>query len=132
MHADRQLAIIILAVEDVARSVAFYELACGAVAVVTTPNYVELDVHGTTRIGLYERTSFAKNVGQTPSIVDAAQLTSTELYLRVPDLDAAIAQVVAAGARQLSPKQTRPWGDVVAYFRDPDGNVLAVARSLSG
>ncbi len=37
-------------------------------------------------------------------------------------------RAIAAGARELSPLAPRDWGDEAAYFADPDGNVLAVAR----
>jgi catechol-2,3-dioxygenase len=36
-----------------------------------------------------------------------------------------------AGARRLSPRQQRGWGDEAAYFADPDGNVFAVAARLA-
>jgi uncharacterized glyoxalase superfamily protein PhnB len=36
----------------------------------------------------------------------------------------------SAGARALSPLGPRDWGDEAAYFADPDGNVLVVARPL--
>ena len=45
------------------------------------------------------------------------------------EVDSATERLRAAGSRQLSPLQRRAWGDETAYFTDPDGNVLAVARS---
>jgi len=36
----------------------------------------------------------------------------------------------AAGARLLSAAAPRDWGDEAAYFADPDGNVLVVARPV--
>ena len=43
----------------------------------------------------------------------------------------AIERLVRAGARELSPLAVRPWGDEAAYFADPSGNVLVVARAAS-
>jgi hypothetical protein len=36
-----------------------------------------------------------------------------------------------AGARELSPLRRRDWSDEAAYFADPSGNVLVVARPLT-
>ncbi len=33
-----------------------------------------------------------------------------------------------AGGRLLSARAARAWGDEAAYFADPEGNVLVVAR----
>ena len=62
--------------------------------------------------------------------VPAGAITATELYLRVDDLAAAVEALAAAGARLLSPAAQRDWGDEAAYFADPDGNVLVVARPV--
>jgi uncharacterized glyoxalase superfamily protein PhnB len=52
----------------------------------------------------------------------------TELYIHVEDLDAAIARLLLAGARQLASVQTKDWRDDAAYFADPFGNVIATGR----
>jgi uncharacterized glyoxalase superfamily protein PhnB len=53
------------------------------------------------------------------------------LYLYPDDLEAAIDRLVAAGARPLSSIALRDWGDEVAYFADPDGTVIALARTAT-
>jgi uncharacterized glyoxalase superfamily protein PhnB len=40
-------------------------------------------------------------------------------------------RLTAAGARVLSPVAPRDWGDDAAYFADPDGNVIVVARPIA-
>lgn len=122
-----RLSIVILAVEDLRRAVAFYTGAFGCAEVVTSPNYVELDAGGTTRLGLYERVGFGRNIGSMPAAPVAGEVSRAELYFRVDALPAAIEKLEAAGARLLSSAQERPWGEVAAYFADPDGNVIAVA-----
>lgn len=122
------LAILILAVDDLARAVAFYRRAFGFVPTVEAPVYVELATgEGATALGLYAREGYARNVGETPGRVSG--VSPTELYFRVPDLDATVARLREAGARALSPAADRPWGERVAYFADPDGNVVAVAQA---
>jgi catechol 2,3-dioxygenase-like lactoylglutathione lyase family enzyme len=117
----------ILATDDLARAVAFYRSALGWPQLVDAPAYVELG-DGRTRLGLYQREGFGRNVGASPVATPAGALSSTELYFHDDDLDGAIARMRAAGARELSARALRPWGDEAAYFADPDGNVVVVAR----
>lgn len=119
--AGPRQVLTILAVADLARSVAFYRNAFGWPAPVETPVYVEFELPDGQRIGVYERSSFALNVGHAPT-------TGTEIYLHAEDLTGAIARVEATGAKRLSPLSRRDWGDDAAYYSDPDGNVVVVAR----
>lgn len=121
------LAIVIFAVADVQRAVAFYDHAFGWSPVVSTPVYVELAIDGRMHLGLYERTGFARNIDRTPPPAVPGEVSRTELYFRVESLAAAVASLERAGATCLSPAQVRPWGDEAAYFADPDGNVIVVA-----
>jgi predicted enzyme related to lactoylglutathione lyase len=120
----------ILAVEDLARAAAFYELAFGWERLVDVPVYVELAVPGGMRLGLYVRGGFAHNTGHMPALTPAGQIAPTEVYLWADDLDGAIDRITKAGARLLSPRAPRDWGDEAAYFADPDGNVLVLAKPL--
>lgn len=122
------LAIVILAVDDLARAVAFWRAAFDLAPAVEAPVYVELTGAGVA-IGLYQREGYARNVGDTPACITG--VSGTELYFRVPDLEATIARLREAGARELSPAAERPWGERVAYFADTEGNVIAVAAAPS-
>jgi catechol 2,3-dioxygenase-like lactoylglutathione lyase family enzyme len=123
---------IILAVSDLPQSVRFYREAFGWPVVVDESVYVEFQLPDNLRLGLYERAAFGANTGQTPFAVPVGQLTGTELYFYADDVAAAIEQLRAAGARELSALALRGWGDEAAYFADPDGNVLVVARRVEG
>lgn len=123
------LAIVILAVAELPRAVAFYRSAFGWPTDVDTPAYVEFGLPAGMRLGLYQREAFGSNVGETPHRTPAEALSATELYLFPNDLEAAAERLIAAGARQLSPLARRDWGDEVAYFADPDGNLIALARA---
>ncbi|MHC4832268.1 MAG: VOC family protein, partial [Planctomycetota bacterium] len=76
----------------------------------------------------YERKAFGENTGRIPQPVAEGDLTGAELYLRCEDLDAVIGRLVSMGARELRARTLKDWGEEVAYFADPEGNVLAVAR----
>jgi catechol 2,3-dioxygenase-like lactoylglutathione lyase family enzyme len=124
-----RLAIVILAVQDVARSRNFYAHALGWEVHVDEPVYAELQDGEGMRLGLYDRAAYTANT-ETPihTSVPAGAVASTELYFLSEDLDASMARLQAAGARRLTDVASRSWGDEAAYFADPDGNVVVMAR----
>ena len=128
MTGDARLGLVIVAVGDLARARAFYRSVFGWPAEVDLPVYVEFRLPAGMRLGLYDRDAFARNAGELPYGIPAGFVAPTELYLYPDDLAATAARLVAAGARPLSPLAERDWGDEVAYFADPDGNVIALAR----
>ncbi|MFO0604915.1 MAG: VOC family protein [Polyangiales bacterium] len=130
MSKPARLALVILAVADVARAARFYEGAFGWPAGVDVPVYRELVLPDGMRLGLYLRDGFVKNTLAPADSPAPGRTTSTELYLVVDDPAAMGERLIALGARCLSPLAARPWGDEAAYFEDPDGNVVVVARPL--
>ena len=131
MAAEVRLTLLILAVEDLSRAVNFYRAAFAWIQTVNETVYAEFALPGSQRLGLYARTSFGKNIGQVPRTPAHGEISGVEIYLYATDLAAAIARVEAAGARVLSPRALRDWGEEAAYFADPDGNVVVLAQ-LSG
>ncbi|MBX7112780.1 MAG: hypothetical protein K1X64_00500 [Myxococcaceae bacterium] len=125
---ETPLALVILAVSDVPRALAFYRHAFGWPLHVDTPVYAEMTLPNALRLGLYERHAFGRNTGQVPTAPAPTALLPTELYFYPPHLEAAMAQIENAGAHVLSPLSVRAWGDEAAYFADPDGNVIVLAR----
>lgn len=120
----------ILAVEDLDRAARFYAAAFGFRERVRVPVYVELELDGGRGLGLYDKRGFARNTGADPSLPAPGTISGAELYFHVDDLHAAIEHLERAGGRALSPLAARDGGDEAAYFADPDGNVIAVARPL--
>ena len=55
-------------------------------------------------------------------------MTSPVAYWRVPDIEAKLAEVTAAGATVKEPAHDVGGGRLVATFTDPDGNVLGVLQ----
>ncbi len=122
------LSLVILAVEDLPRARAFYQASLDWDVAVDVPVFVELVDPFGNRLGLYAIGSFERNILATSSGAPPGQVTRTELYLHVEEVEATIARFVAAGARPLSPLAPREWGDEAAYLADPEGNVVVVAR----
>ena len=56
---------------------------------------------------------------------------SSQLVAFVEDVDAVHADLVAKGVEFVRVPVDRAWGMRTAHFRDPDGNVWEIARSLS-
>jgi lactoylglutathione lyase len=114
----------ILYVGDVAASVDFYERAFGLERrlVHDSGEYAELET-GATALAFASRTLAAQNVpGLGPAIGNAF-----EVCLVTEDVNSGFARAVKAGAAPVSEPATRPWGQDVAYVRDPDGILVELA-----
>lgn len=59
---------------------------------------------------------------------DATAPEDSAMTVRVPDLDAAHAEAVAAGYEIVHPVTTEPWGVRRFFVRAPDGTVVNVAQ----
>jgi predicted enzyme related to lactoylglutathione lyase len=124
------LSLVILAVSDLPRAVRFYAQAFAWKQTVDTDVYVEYRMPNGMRLGLYERHAFGKNAGSTPILIPTGTTAPVELYLYADDAYEAEERLVSAGAKLLSPMQARSWGDLAAYYADPEGNVVVVAQPL--
>lgn len=124
-----RLALVILAVSDLPRSRRFYTEAFHWPVIIDVPVYVEFELPSAMRLGLYDQSAFVRNTAASLAAAAAAGQTSrTELYFFPDDLLQTIETVEKAGGTLLSALANREWGDETAYFADPDGNVLALAR----
>jgi lactoylglutathione lyase len=52
-------------------------------------------------------------------------------WVYVDDVDAALQELVAAGAPVVVEPEDQPWGERVAQTRDPDGNLVYLGASIS-
>ncbi len=55
-------------------------------------------------------------------------MTSPVTYWQVPDIEAKLAEVTAAGATVKEPAHDVGGGRLVATFMDPDGNILGLLQ----
>jgi catechol 2,3-dioxygenase-like lactoylglutathione lyase family enzyme len=122
---------VIFAVRDLARALEFYERAFGWPRndKIDYDEYVELLPPDGGSLGLFERSGFAELVGAEPFAGQNGDVAPAYVYVRVEDVDAAVARLEGAGARPLSTLAPRSWGETAAWFADPDGNVVAVAQA---
>ncbi|MCC6466155.1 MAG: VOC family protein [Planctomycetes bacterium] len=123
------LVLIILYVADLPRARAFYDAAFGWPRSVDVPVYCEYAPGPGVRVGLMPQGNTRHFLGDELGARKPADgCPRAELYVHVPDLTASVNRLVALGATCTSPPARRDWGDEAAYFVDPDGYVLAVAR----
>ncbi len=131
MHIVR--AHFILFVADQTRSAAFFRRVLDVEPTLDVPGMTEfaLGTHLVLGLIIMPERGIARLLGGAVDPAAAAGVPRAELYVVVDDPGAAHARAVDAGAVELSPLSPRDWGDDVAYSQDPDGHVLAFARSTA-
>ncbi len=119
---------VVLIVEDLDRALAFYTGVLGLPLGHRSGDFAQLAT-GATRLALYTRPAMERTLGTALSPAPA-EAPGFEIGFKVEDVDAAYAELVAAGAVAATPPTTRPWGQRTAYLRDPDGHLVELAQDL--
>jgi predicted enzyme related to lactoylglutathione lyase len=121
-----QVTTIMLGVEDVARSKAFYADGMGATVDQDYPNFVTLKLDGGSSLALYERAAAAADAGVPPEGSGFRGVSFHYIVDSKDIVDDVIAKAVAAGGSVVREAATVQWG-YFGYFSDPDGNLWKVA-----
>ena len=127
-----RLAYTIVYVADVAASLDFFERAFGLKRrfMVDTGEYGELDTVVTV-LSFASHATARGNLGQDYVAADTSALPlGIEIGLVTDDVPAACARAVSAGAVLLKAPATKPWGQVVAYVRCPDGTLVELCTAV--
>jgi lactoylglutathione lyase len=129
------LGYVILYVQDVAASLAFYEQAFGLTRRFFHDDngkaYGELDT-GATRLSFVSLA--LANDSLQPEPVPASRANppqAIEIAFVTSEVKAAYEHALTAGALAVLPPRTKPWGQVVAYVRDPDGHLVELCSPMS-
>src|SRR5919199_1272522 len=101
-------------VSDIETAKAVYTALLGTAPQADSPYYVGYDVAG-------------QHIGLVPG-GGPQGMTSPVAYWHVPDIEAKLAEVTAAGATVKEPVREVGGGRLVATFTDPDGNVLGLIQ----
>lgn len=126
------VAHLIFYVGDQERSSAFYQAALGLAPRLHVPGMTEFALGRGVVLGLMPEAGIRRLLGDAlPPATPGQGVPRAELYLHVADVAASHRRALAAGARELSPPALRGWGHEAAYSLDPDGHVLAFARSMA-
>ncbi|MGZ3655010.1 MAG: VOC family protein [Bdellovibrionota bacterium] len=121
----------ILYVRDQAVSTRFYSQVLAAEPTLDVPGMTEFRLGRHCVLGLMPEKGIKRLLGdaiQDPESTNG--IARAELYLRVPQPQEFLTRAERLGARVLSPLAARNWGDEAGYVADPDGHVVAFARSL--
>ncbi|MEY4562780.1 MAG: hypothetical protein RLZZ618_2057 [Pseudomonadota bacterium] len=124
----------IVYVPDVEASLTFFERAFGLPRkfLHESGTYGELDTGATTlSFAAHELASSNFPGGHVAASASATPL-GMELGLVTPDVAAAHRRAVEAGAAELAPPTTKPWGQVVSYVRCPDGTLVELCSPIGG
>jgi predicted enzyme related to lactoylglutathione lyase len=101
-------------VTDLTAAKAVYTALLGIQPQADAPYYVGYDVEG-------------QHIGLVPG-GGPEGMTSPVAYWHVPDIEAKLAEVTAAGAKVKEAPREVGGGRLVASFTDPDGNVLGLIQ----
>jgi lactoylglutathione lyase len=119
----------ILHVEQPERSVRFYRECFGFEEQMRWPEDGPLEFAflrmGETGIGI--ASTAAPELPDWPS---ERHLGSFQLCIYTDDTDAAAGRLVAQGVTQLTAPYEAPWGETLAFFEDPDGNLIHVTAVI--
>jgi predicted enzyme related to lactoylglutathione lyase len=123
----------IIYVKDQSASRKFYSAVLNIEPVLDVPGMTEFSLNDYTVLGLMPEDGIVKVLGKSvPHPKDGSGVPRCEMYLHVDSPDEYIERLIEAGGRLISKKQLRDWGDETAYGIDPDGHVLAFAKTKSG
>jgi predicted enzyme related to lactoylglutathione lyase len=108
------IKIVLHPVTDLDRAKAVYTALLGLPPQADSSYYVGFDAGG-------------QHIGLVPS-GGPQSMASPVAYWAVPDIEAKLAEVTAAGATVKEPPRDVGGGRLVASFADPDGNVLGLVQ----
>jgi catechol 2,3-dioxygenase-like lactoylglutathione lyase family enzyme len=123
---EPRVSIITLGIKDVARSRAFYE-ALGFKASTASQESVTFLDGGGVVLGLYGRAPLAEDATVEDSAPGFSGVALAHTARSEADVDAALAEAVAAGAKLVKPAGKVFWGGYSGYFADPDCHLWEVA-----
>ena len=125
-----QFSYTILYVEDVPRTIAFYEAAFGLQRrfLHEAGDFGELDT-GTTALA-FSSLRLLAGLGKNPQRASAGA-PSFEIAFTTPDVPAAVQRAVAAGARLVQAPEQMPWGQTVAYVADINDALVELCTPMA-
>jgi catechol 2,3-dioxygenase-like lactoylglutathione lyase family enzyme len=119
----------ILHVSDVERSVRFYVEGFGFELAFRFPDEGPLEFAflklGETGVGIGSAKS-----PELPDWPEERELGSFQLCIYTEDTDAAAERLRSLGVEQVTEPREMPWGEKLAFFADPDGNLIHVTAVL--
>jgi len=128
-----KFAYTILYVRDVGRSLAFYESAFGLQRrfLHESGMYGELETGDTTLAFAADAIARSNLPGGFESADLSRPPAASEVAFATPDVQAAFDRATRAGAVAVAAPKAKPWGQTVAYVRDPDGHLVELCTPMA-
>lgn len=124
-----RITVITLGVADLERAVRFYRDGLG----IPTPGIIGqefehgavafFDLQAGLKLALWPRASIAHDTGLALASGGALEFTLGHNVASEAEVDAVMAQALAAGAGLVKPAGKTAWGGYAGYFKDPDGHL---------
>lgn len=127
---EQRISILTLGVSDLAKSQAFFERLGWKRSVKATEGIAFFQTGGMV-LALYPRDELAKDAGVAPSGGGFSGITLAHNARTRQEVDAVLAEAVAAGATLQKRAQEAFWGGYSGYFADLDGYLWEVAWNPS-
>jgi catechol 2,3-dioxygenase-like lactoylglutathione lyase family enzyme len=135
-----RIHVVTLAVDDLERSLAFYRaLGFESSGIIGTEFIGDASQPGGAAamfeledgliLSLYGRDDLAKDGAISAGPPSSGEFSLGHLVATREEVDAVLAQAVAAGAEATEEPHDRPWGIYSAYFRDPDGHLWEIIHN---
>lgn len=126
------LSHIIFYVDDVAKTMAFYEKAFGLERAFIDPSghYGQLET-GPTALSFASHTLGKQNLKNGYRAITPKEVPGCEIAFTTKDVHNALNLAVKTGAELVASPEAKPWGQTVAYVRDFNGILIEIASDMA-
>lgn len=127
-----KFAYTIIYTANVEKSIEFFEAAFGLKRrFIHESGYGELET-GATALAFASHELGAGNLPDGYVKANEGKPLGIEIALVTEDVQAAFERAVHAGAESIKAPLAKPWGQVVAYVRCPDGTLVEICSPVGG
>jgi hypothetical protein len=124
----QRVTLITLGVADLAKARAFYARLGWMEHAESQPGVAFFQMQGLA-LALFGRADLATDQGRPGAVLGTGAVTLAQNFSSEPEVDAAFAEALAAGAVALKAPEKVFWGGYSGYWADPDGHVWEVAMN---
>ncbi len=125
-----EVTAIMIGVEDLARSKAFYGDGLGCTIDQDHPNFVSFKLgEGSSSLALYERKAAAQDAGVSSEGSGFRGVSFHFIVLSHDQVDEVVGRAAASGGAVVKEPAASEWGGYFGYFSDPDGYLWKVATA---
>lgn len=126
-----KLGYTLIYVDDVGRTMGFYEKAFGLKPgfLHESKQYGEMETGGT-KLGFVHHETASSHGFEYDKLSPKKTAPGIEIGLVTEDVEAAFSKAIKAGATSVSKPEKKPWGQVVSYVRDCNGLLVEICSAM--